>query len=87
MKKRTKDIRKRMCGQESSLKEEQKQSKSSSLDFSLKCVVGVMDNFKLEFKNSFESNCDEEVVRRKKELPKQVNEFEEVISNKISIRV
>ena len=46
-----------------------------------------MDNFKLEFKKSFESNCDEEVIRRKKELPKQVNEFEEVISNKISIRI
>ena len=68
-----------MCHQESSPKEEQKQSQTRSLDFSLKCVADMIDNLKIEFAKSFENTSDEEVSRLGKEQPKQLNEFEEVI--------
>ena len=77
--KEAKDARKNMGHQESSKKEVQKQKQSRSLDFSLKFVVDMMDNLKIEFAKSFENISGDEVSRRNKEQPKQLNEFEEVI--------
>ena len=39
----------------------------------------MMDNLKIELRKSFENTSDEEVSRLKKEHPKELNEFEEVI--------
>ena len=61
-----------MCHQESSPKEEQKQSQTRSLDFSLKCVADMMDNLKIEFAKSFENTSDEEVSRLKQRTTKTV---------------
>ena len=61
-----------MCHQESSPKEEQKQSQTRSLDFSLKCVADMIDNLKIEFAKSFENTSDEEVSRLKQRTTKTV---------------
>ena len=47
--KKAKDARKNMRDQKSSQKKVQKQKQTRLLDFSLKCVVDMMDNSKLEF--------------------------------------
>ena len=77
--KKAKDARKNMRNQKSSQKKVQKQKQTRLLDFSLKCVVDMMDNSKLEFAKSFENTSDEEVSRLRKEQLKQLNEFEKVI--------
>ena len=76
---KAKDARKNMRNQKSSQKKVQKQKQTRLLDFSLKCVVDMMDNSKLEFAKSFENTSDEEVSRLRKEQSKQLNEFEKVI--------
>ena len=77
--KKAKDARKNMHYQESSQKEVQKQKQTRSLDFSLKCVVDMMNNLKIQFAKSFENTRDDEASRLSKEQPKQLKEFEEVI--------
>ena len=77
--KKAKDARKNMRDQKSSQKKVQKQKQTRLLDFSLKCVVDMMNNSKLEFAKSFENTSDEEVSRLRKEQSKQLNEFEKVI--------
>ena len=78
--KKAKDARKNVRHQESSQKEVQRQKQTRSLDFFLKCVADMMDNLKIEFAKSLENTSDEEVSRLIKEQPKQLNEFEEVIT-------
>ena len=77
--KEAKDARKNMRHQKFSQKEVQKQKQSRSLDFSLKCVLEMMDNLKIEFAKSFENTSDEQVSKRNKGQTKQLNEFEDVI--------
>ena len=77
--KKGKDARKNMRDQKSSQKKVQKQKQTRSLDFSLKWVVYMMDNSKIEFAKSFENTSDKEVSRLRKEQSKQLNKFEKVI--------
>ena len=77
--KKGKDARKNMRDQKSSQKKVQKQKQTRSLDFSLKWVVDMMDNSKIEFAKSFENTSDKEVSRLRKEQSKQLNKFEKVI--------
>ena len=42
-------MQEKICHQESSQKEVQKQKQTRSLDFSLKCVADMMNNLKIEF--------------------------------------